>query len=119
MSDKTLVADVVETWLRLGGNEPTLCFAVNRAHARLIHDQFKSVGVPVAYVDANTPREGTLGDRQASRRRRGQGRRQHRVPDNRHRLGREGSHPGQADEERNADRADYRPGAADGVRGRF
>lgn len=57
MSDKTLVADVVETWLRLGGNEPTLCFAVNRAHARLIHDQFESVGVPVAYVDANTPRE--------------------------------------------------------------
>ena len=36
---------------------PTLCFAAGRAHAKSIHDEFASVGVPVAYVDADTPRE--------------------------------------------------------------
>jgi DNA repair protein RadD len=57
MGKPTLVADIVETWLVRGVGRPTLCFAVNRRHARLIHDQFAEVGVRVAYVDADTPRE--------------------------------------------------------------
>lgn len=57
MGNAQLVADVVETWLQLGENRPTLCFAVNRAHARQLAGQFSSAGVPTAYVDANTPRE--------------------------------------------------------------
>ncbi|MCW5705489.1 MAG: DEAD/DEAH box helicase [Bradyrhizobium sp.] len=52
-----LTADVVQTWLRLGENRPTLCFAVNRGHARSLEAQFEHAGVPVAYIDANTPRE--------------------------------------------------------------
>lgn len=57
MGDPVLVADVVETWLKRGEDRPTLCFAVNRAHAKKLHDQFESVGVRSAYIDANTPRE--------------------------------------------------------------
>ena len=57
MSKPQLVADVVSTWLERGENRPTLCFAVNRAHAQLIRDQFEMGNVPVAYIDANTPRE--------------------------------------------------------------
>lgn len=57
MSQAKVVGDVVEQWCKRAGGVPTLCFAVNRAHARLIHDQFERTGIPVAYVDANTPRE--------------------------------------------------------------
>lgn len=57
MSDKKLVADVVQTWIDRGHGLPTLCFAVDRAHAALLAEQFNEAGVPTAYVDANTPRE--------------------------------------------------------------
>lgn len=57
MDQPQLVADIVETWLLRGDNRPTLCFATGRNHARSIHDQFASAGVPAAYVDADTPRE--------------------------------------------------------------
>jgi DNA repair protein RadD len=57
MSGAKIVADVVTTWLERGDNQPTLCFAVDRGHAQLLHDQFGSVGVTSAYVDANTDRE--------------------------------------------------------------
>ena len=57
MSKAELVADVVTTWLRLGENRPTLCFAVNRAHAAALHQRFTEAGVPAAYVDAKTPRD--------------------------------------------------------------
>lgn len=46
-----LIADTVATWLRLGEDRPTLCFAVDRAHARKLADQFDVAGVPAAYVD--------------------------------------------------------------------
>jgi DNA repair protein RadD len=57
MSSKELVGDVVTTWLARAQDRPTLCFAVNRAHARLLAEQFSAAGVACAYVDANTPRE--------------------------------------------------------------
>lgn len=55
MSEPVLVADTVTTWLRLGEDRPTLCFAVDRAHARKLADEFEAAGVPTGYVDANTP----------------------------------------------------------------
>ena len=57
MSGAKIVADVVGTWLEKGDDQPTLCFAVDRGHAQALHDQFASVGVTSAYVDANTERE--------------------------------------------------------------
>ena len=57
MSGAKIVADVVGTWLDKGDDQPTLCFAVDRGHAQALHDQFASVGVTSAYVDANTERE--------------------------------------------------------------
>jgi superfamily II DNA or RNA helicase len=50
-----LVADVVRTWRRLGGNRPTLCFAVDRAHAKKLQQMFESSGVSTGYIDAYTP----------------------------------------------------------------
>lgn len=57
MSKAHLVADIVATWLEKAQNRPTLCFAVDRAHAAVLHDQFEKTGISSAYVDANTPRD--------------------------------------------------------------
>lgn len=56
MDKPELTADIVTTWLKLGENRPTLCFAVNRGHARKLQDEFQSAGVQTAYVDAFTDR---------------------------------------------------------------
>ena len=52
MGDSRLVADVVETWLKRAENRPTLVFAVNRAHARQLQEQFAFAGVAMGYCDA-------------------------------------------------------------------
>ncbi len=57
MDKAPLVADITSTWLARGENRPTLAFAVNRAHARHIQEQFHSVGVPCGYIDAYTERQ--------------------------------------------------------------
>ncbi|MCP8883009.1 DEAD/DEAH box helicase [Devosia sp. XJ19-1] len=57
MSEPKLTADIVSTWLEMGENRPTLCFAVNRAHARKLLDEFIAANVSCACVDAYTDRE--------------------------------------------------------------
>lgn len=54
MGDAKLVGSVVDTWLERGENRPTLCFAVNRAHAAQLQAQFIRSGVSAGYVDAMT-----------------------------------------------------------------
>lgn len=83
MDKPDLVADIVSTWLTKArvANEhgsrgstrrsdylPTLCFAVNRAHARSLAERFSEADVSTAYVDANTSREErkAIGERLAS-----------------------------------------------------
>ena len=55
MNTAKLTADIVETWLERGEYRPTLCFAVNRAHAQNLCDAFNRAGIPAAYVDGETP----------------------------------------------------------------
>lgn len=57
MSDRQLVADCVDNWLQHGEGRPTLCFAVDRAHASMLQEDFLAKGVPTAYIDAFTPTE--------------------------------------------------------------
>jgi len=57
MNRPQLVADVVSTWIDKAEQRPTICFATGRNHARAIHDRFQEFGVPVAYIDADTPRD--------------------------------------------------------------
>lgn len=57
MDEPKLVADVVETWCKNWGADKTLCFAVDRAHARHLAERFESVGISTGYVDAFTTRE--------------------------------------------------------------
>lgn len=55
MDKSPLVADAVTTWLRLAEWRPTLCFAVDRAHAKHLQGQFEAAGVSAGYIDAFTP----------------------------------------------------------------
>ncbi len=49
-----LVADIVDTWIKLGEGRPTLCYCVDRAHAKKVQDRFLSVGIPADYIDMAT-----------------------------------------------------------------
>jgi superfamily II DNA or RNA helicase len=57
MNEPVLVADVVSTWLEKGQDRPTLCFAVDRAHAKSLEEKFQDAGVSTAYIDAYTTRD--------------------------------------------------------------
>jgi DNA repair protein RadD len=57
MNKNKLVADIVDTWKRLGEGRPTLCFAVDRAHAKNLQQQFDEAGIRCGYVDAYTSLE--------------------------------------------------------------
>ena len=54
MDKGSLVADIVSTWMDRGGDRPTICFAVNRIHAKHIEQRFKEAGVAAEYMDAFT-----------------------------------------------------------------
>ncbi len=57
MNGDALVADAVQNWLQHGENRPTLCFAVDRAHAKHLQESFTKAGVSTGYIDAYTPTE--------------------------------------------------------------
>ena len=69
MSDGGLVADIVQTWLKLANWQPTLVFAVDRAHAAKLQAEFQRAGVPMGYCDAHVDRieRRVLFDRMARR----------------------------------------------------
>ena len=54
MQKGRLVADAVDTWIRLGERRPTLCYAVDRAHAKALQMKFQAAGIPCGYQDAFT-----------------------------------------------------------------
>ena len=54
---KPLVGDAVEHWLAHGRGEPTICFAVDRAHAKKLQSNFQRHGVTCGYIDAYTDRD--------------------------------------------------------------
>lgn len=54
MNQPKLVADIVQTWQRHGGNRPTFVFAVDRAHAKALQNKFTEADVSTGYIDAYT-----------------------------------------------------------------
>jgi DNA repair protein RadD len=54
VNKKELVANVVDTWLAQARGRPTLCFAVDRAHAKNLQSQFLAAGISAEYIDAYT-----------------------------------------------------------------
>jgi superfamily II DNA or RNA helicase len=55
MCKAPLMADAVDTWKKHAEERPTICFAVDCAHARALRDAFMAGGVPADYMDAHTP----------------------------------------------------------------
>lgn len=55
MQRKTLVGDIVTTWLDRGEGRATFVFCVDCAHARAVHRQFTMAGVACDYLDGETP----------------------------------------------------------------
>jgi superfamily II DNA or RNA helicase len=55
MSEQKLVGDVVETWKAQADGRPTLCYGVDRLHAKHLQQQFADAGISCAYQDAFTP----------------------------------------------------------------
>lgn len=51
MSDGELVADIVQTWLKLGEGRPSLAFCVDCAHARKVQAKFEAAGIGCGYID--------------------------------------------------------------------
>lgn len=49
-----LIADIVGTWLEKGEDRPTLCYGVDRAHAKRLQDRFLEAGVAAEYIDCET-----------------------------------------------------------------
>jgi superfamily II DNA or RNA helicase len=54
MRGEKLVADIVETWKRLGDNRPTFCFCVDRAHAAAMQERFQREWIGCGYIDGMT-----------------------------------------------------------------
>ncbi len=54
MNKAVLVADVVATWLERAEGRPTLCFAVDRAHAKALQTKFLEEDIPAEYIDCFT-----------------------------------------------------------------
>jgi DNA repair protein RadD len=50
-----LVGDIVTHWHRLAGRRRTVVFAVSRAHAVHLRDEFARSGVVASYIDGDTP----------------------------------------------------------------
>lgn len=55
MSKPKIRSDIVKSWQKYGENRPTLMFCVNVKHSKMMVDEFLSVGIPAAHVDASTP----------------------------------------------------------------
>jgi DNA repair protein RadD len=49
-----LVGNVIETWLKHASDRPTLVYAVDRAHAKHLHERFCEAGINSEYVDGRT-----------------------------------------------------------------
>ncbi len=53
---KPVSAKVVDQWMRYGEKRQTLVFAVGKAHAKVLFDEFKKRGVRTGYVDGEIPK---------------------------------------------------------------
>ena len=55
-----IYGDIVKNWLKIARDKKTICFAINRTHAKNIRDSFLNEGIPAAYADAETPQHTRL-----------------------------------------------------------
>ncbi|MFS6779594.1 DEAD/DEAH box helicase, partial [Staphylococcus aureus] len=54
MQKGNLTADIIRTWKERWGKNKTLCFGVDKAHAKSIQERFEHDGISCGYQDAET-----------------------------------------------------------------
>lgn len=54
MQGGELTADIIRTWQEKWGKDKTLCFGVDKAHAKSIQERFEHAGITCGYQDAET-----------------------------------------------------------------
>ena len=54
MQGGELTADIIRTWQEKWGKDKTLCFGVDKAHAKSIQERFEHAGISCGYQDADT-----------------------------------------------------------------
>ncbi len=57
MSTPKITGSITDNWLKHGNNSPTICFAVNVAHANHIGTAFTALGISNFVMTGNTPTE--------------------------------------------------------------
>ncbi len=50
----SLIGDIVTHWKKLGGDQPTVCFATSIAHSKHIAEQFNAEGIAAEHLDCYT-----------------------------------------------------------------
>ena len=57
MSKPQIMGDIIKTWLKLGEDSPTICFAVDVKHANYLGSEFDKINVSNRVITASTPME--------------------------------------------------------------
>lgn len=57
MTAGQLTGKIVEHWIKIAKDIPTICFCVNVNHSKILVENFKSHGINAEHCDANTPDE--------------------------------------------------------------
>lgn len=57
MSKPKIMGDIIKTWLKLGEDSPTICFAVDVKHANFLGSEFDKIKVSNEVITAKTPME--------------------------------------------------------------
>ena len=50
-SESKVVGDIVDTWKKYGEDRPTLMFAVNKEHSKILSEAFRQAGIPALHQD--------------------------------------------------------------------
>ncbi len=57
INTKSLVGDIVQTWIKKSGGAPSVYFAASIAHSKHLVERFKEVGIRAEHLDGTTPTE--------------------------------------------------------------
>ncbi len=57
MNRTQLTGKIIEHWKKLANNLPTICFAVNINHSKILAEQFRVAGIPAEHCDADNTDE--------------------------------------------------------------
>jgi superfamily II DNA or RNA helicase len=55
MTESIIMGDIVDNWIKKGGNRPTFLFCSSIKHSKKMCERFEEAGITIEHMDANTP----------------------------------------------------------------